>query len=179
MYTVYKDKSKNFKCMVEVEGASIKDTQSRLVLTTENKSINLLYFGNVSESGECTVPIHKLGDLLDEDVKGKLQLEVIVDGAIFKPWESDFVVKTSKKVRVAEVNDTNGKQLKEISDKPRVNVSVVDEEQEQLKEHVNNIRKIINTFRNKANRPSIGRIIEMYESQKGLKIDRKEIKKLL
>lgn len=179
MYTVYKDKSKNFKCVVEVEGASIKDTQSRLVLTTENKSINLLYFGNVSETGECTVPIHKLGDLLDEDVKGKLQLEVIVDGAIFKPWESDFVVKTSKKVRVAEVNDNSGTQLKEISDKPRVNVSVVNEEKDELKEHVKRIRKIINNFRQKENRPDIERIIQVYESQVGKSIDRKELKKLL
>ena len=74
MYTLYTDKSEDFKCNIGVEGADITNTHARLVL--ENSTMNILFEGKVNKSGDCVIPIKKLKHILPEGVGGKLKLEV-------------------------------------------------------------------------------------------------------
>jgi hypothetical protein len=107
MYTLYTDKSEDFKCNIGVEGANISDTQARLVLKSD--TINLMFEGKVSSNGDCTIPIKKLKKLLSEGTTGDIKLEVIAEDTFFSPWEDEFEVKTNKKVTV-EVQNGNAKE---------------------------------------------------------------------
>jgi hypothetical protein len=100
-YAVYKDKSENFSCDVLVEGASINDTQARLIL--ESDDWTLMFEGDIDRNGKCTIPIKKL-NILNEGTMGRIRLEVIADNTVFIPWEDDFKVKMSKRVTV-QVNE--------------------------------------------------------------------------
>lgn len=100
-YKLYVDKSTSFECRIQLQGASLKNAQARLIVVSEDA--NLLYEGKIERNGKCTIPIGKLRGVLDEDSKGTLKLEVIADDTYFQPWKSPFVVKTSKKLRVEVV----------------------------------------------------------------------------
>jgi len=96
-YSVYRDKTENFSCDVLVEGASINDTQARLIL--ESDDWTLMFEGDIDRNGKCNIPIKKL-NIFNEGVVGKIRLEVIADNTVFIPWEDEFKVKMSKKVTV-------------------------------------------------------------------------------
>ena len=96
-YPVYKDKFESFTCNVLVEGAKLNNTKARLIL--ESDDWNLVFEGDIDQTGKCTIPIKKL-NILDEGTVGKIRLEVIADNTIFSPWEDDFKVRLSKKVEV-------------------------------------------------------------------------------
>jgi hypothetical protein len=100
-YTLYTDKNENFICEVSVKNASLKDAFARMVVQTDN--LTLLFEGQLKD-GKCTVPINRLKGLIEEDAKGKMHLEVIVEDTYFRPWEDEFVVEqhTAVKVQVAE-----------------------------------------------------------------------------
>ena len=117
MYTLYTDKVENFKCSIDLEGASLDDTKVRLVL--ESGKLNLLFEGEVDSSGNCTIPINKLKNILKEGTEGMMRLEVIAEDTFFSPWEDQFTVNTNKKVTV-EVLSNNEKPIKE----SKVNVKV-------------------------------------------------------
>lgn len=117
MYTLYTDKVENFKCSIDLEGASLDDTKVRLVL--ESGKLNLLFEGEVDSSGNCTIPISKLKSILKEGTEGMMRLEVIAEDTFFSPWEDQFTVNTNKKVTV-EVLSNNQKPIKE----SKVNVKV-------------------------------------------------------
>ena len=117
MYTLYTDKVENFKCSIDLEGASLDDTKVRLVL--ENSKINLLYEGEVDSSGNCTIPISKLKNVLKEGTEGTMKLEVIAEDTFFSPWEDDFKVATNKKVTV-EVLSNSKDTIKESKVKVKV-----------------------------------------------------------
>ena len=117
MYTLYTDKLENFKCSIDLEGASLAETKVRLVL--ESDKLNLLYEGEVDSSGNCTIPINKLKNVLKEGTEGMMRLEVIAEDTFFSPWEDQFTVNTNKKVTV-EVLSNNEKPIKE----SKVNVKV-------------------------------------------------------
>jgi hypothetical protein len=53
------------------------------------------------KNGKVNVPIRKLGGLLDENVRGKMFLEVVVENTYFKPWSDDFNVEEHTSVKVA------------------------------------------------------------------------------
>jgi hypothetical protein len=59
METFYSDKKNIFKCKIQVEGASIKNTKGRLILNVDEK--NLLFHGKLNENGEfsCEIPALK------------------------------------------------------------------------------------------------------------------------
>ena len=118
MYTLYTDKSEDFKCNIGVEGADISNTYARLVL--ENTNLNLLFEGTVNKDGSCVIPIKKLKHILPEGLQGKLMLEVIADDTYFSPWEDDFIIKVNKRVTVEVKNDTTKQKIKE----HKVNVQV-------------------------------------------------------
>ena len=111
MYTLYTDKSEDFKCNIGVEGADITNTHARLVL--ENSTMNILFEGTIDKSGECVIPIKKLRHILPEGVQGRLKLEVIADDTYFSPWEDDFIVKVNKRVTVEVANDTRKNKIEE------------------------------------------------------------------
>ena len=119
MYTLFTDKAENFECNIDIEGASISDTQARLVL--ESKNINLLFEGTVDSDGRCSILIPKLKDYLKEAKEGNMRLEVIAEDTFFSPWEDSFELKASKKVQV-EVLSNREEIIKE--NKPAVKVSV-------------------------------------------------------
>lgn len=118
MYTLYTDKSEDFKCNIGVEGATIKNTSARLVL--ENQVIDLLFEGKVKSDGTCIIPIKQLKNILPEGTSGNMKLEVIADGTFFSPWEDSFEIKVNKKVTVEVMSDTKSKPITET----KINVKV-------------------------------------------------------
>lgn len=101
-YTLYTDKNENFECEVAVKNASLKGSLARLVVESAD-GINLVFNGKI-EGGKCTIPVRRLKGLLEENTKGNMFLEVVVEDTYFKPWKSDFNVEehTSVKVTVNE-----------------------------------------------------------------------------
>ena len=97
-YKIYTDKKETFECKIFLEGASLTNAKTRIIVETD--SVNLMYNGKITADVNCTVPINKLNSFLKEGDKGNLKLEVIAEDTYFLPWESDFVVNTSKKIKV-------------------------------------------------------------------------------
>ena len=118
MYKLFTDKTEVFECDIKLSGASLDKSNVRLVV--ESSDVNLLFKGKIDASGKCTVPIKRLSGLLGESITGTLRLEVIADDTFFTPWESDFVVETSKKVTV-EVKSQNKNRIVE-NTKPKMKV---------------------------------------------------------
>jgi TusA-related sulfurtransferase len=112
MYTLYTDKQELFECSISLEGASVKNSQARLIVESDN--LNLLFKGTIDSNGKCSVPIKKLKNLLEESTKGKIRLEVIADDTYFTPWESDFEVETARKVTVEVKTQTNKNTIAEV-----------------------------------------------------------------
>jgi len=98
MYKLFTDKTEVFECDIKLSGASLDKSNVRLVV--ESADVNLLFKGKIDSTGKCSVPVKRLSGLLGESTTGTLRLEVIADDTFFTPWESDFVVETSKKVTV-------------------------------------------------------------------------------
>lgn len=102
MYKLFTDKSENFECNLELEGASLKQSMCRLIV--ESADWSLVFDGEISSNGDVKIPIKKLRGVFDEGTTGTLKLEVIADSeSYFKPWEGKFEVKASKKVKVSEI----------------------------------------------------------------------------
>ena len=113
-YKLYSDKNENFECEVSVKNASLKGSIARVIVESSDGT-NLIFNGKI-ENGKCTVPIKRLHGLLEENSKGNMFLEVIVEGTYFKPWKSEFVVEEHTSVKVTL-------QESKISSKPSVSVS--------------------------------------------------------
>lgn len=96
MEFLFKDKPKNYKWKINVEGADIEQTTARLILEFEDQS--LLFKGKIDDSGVCTVQVPKLKNTTK--LQGTAYFEVIVDSTIFIPWTSEFTIKESKAVKV-------------------------------------------------------------------------------
>ena len=84
-YKLYTDKKEIFECKITLEGASLKDAVSRIVVNTPD--LKLMFEGTIDKDGNCQVPIKKLKGLLDENSKGKIKLEVIAEGTLIEPWD--------------------------------------------------------------------------------------------
>lgn len=97
-YTLYTDRNENFECEVSVKNASLKGSMARLIVESA-EGVNLVFNGKI-EGGKCVVPIRRLKGLIDENVKGKMFLEVIVEDTYFKPWQSEFGVEEHTSVKV-------------------------------------------------------------------------------
>jgi len=104
MYTLYTDKSELFEATISVSGASLTDTLCRLII--ESDFISLIFTGKIDRAGCCEIPIRALAKFLPEGSTGMMKLEVIAENTYFVPWESEFSVKTGKKV-TAEVKTSN------------------------------------------------------------------------
>ena len=158
MYTLYTDKQELFECSISLEGASIKNSQARLIVESDN--LNLLFKGTIDSNGKCSVPIKKLKNLLEESTKGKIRLEVIADDTYFTPWESDFEVETARKVTVEVKTQTNKNTIAEA----KTGVVVRDIK---VGDHVQNLSKMlvkenINVHNMASNKVKLNDVIASY-----------------
>ena len=167
MYTLYTDKQEIFECSISLEGASVKNSQARLIVETDH--LNLLFKGTINESGKCTIPIKRLKNLIDESSTGQIRLEVIADDTYFTPWESKFNVKTAKKLTVEVATQSNKVSLKESA--PTVTVKTTQQpivpKHDNSNMHIANISKIlrhsnININNMQSNKYKLNKIIEAY-----------------
>jgi len=130
MYTLFTDKSENFECNIDIEGASISDSSARLVL--ETKDVSLLFEGTISSDGKCQITIPKLKDYSKQFQSGLMKLEVIAEDTFFSPWEDSFEIKASKKVQV-EVTSNQKDVIKEGKPSIKVSMPAKKKVQEQVK----------------------------------------------
>ena len=119
-YKLYTDKQEIFECNIFLEGASLTQATSRIIVETQD--LKLMFEGTIDKDGNCKVPIKKLRGLVSEDTKGTMKLEVIAEDTYFLPWESDFEVDTAKKIKV-EVKQQSKPLVK--SSKPKMVVKEV------------------------------------------------------
>lgn len=100
-YKLFLDKGENFECDVSVQNASLKDAFARIVV--ESGDLTLMFPGKLKD-GKCYVPIKRLKGLLEENSRGRIHLEVIVEDTYFTPWKSEYIVEqhTAVKVKVQE-----------------------------------------------------------------------------
>ena len=162
-YKLYTDKQETFECDLYLEGASLKDSSARILV--ETKDLTLLFPGTIDKNGTCKVPIKKLKGLLGEDTTGNIKLEVIAEDTLIEPWQSEFVVSTSKKVTVEVKSQSNKKTLKE-SSKPKVKISNV-------KINFNPINEMVKTLKHNGitlskvikNKKKILPVLENYSSR--------------
>lgn len=120
MYTFYTDKTEIFECNISLQGAKLTDSKARLIL--ESDDYNLVFYGQITKDGKCTIPVKKLKSVLSENTKGKVKLEVIAEDTYFEPWSDEFDVETSKKVQV-EVKSSSKKPIVESAEK-KIKVTV-------------------------------------------------------
>ncbi len=137
MYKLFTDKTEIFECNIKLEGASLKNSQARLIISSDD--VNLLFEGSVNSNGKCTIPIKKLKGLLEDSTSGQIKLEVIADDTYFTPWKSEFVVEASKKVTV-EVKSNDAEIIKENT--PKIQISGI-EEVDPVTEHIIRIVKML------------------------------------
>ena len=137
MYKLYTDKQDTFECDLYLEGADLKQSSARILV--ETKDLTLLFPGTIDKKGNCKVPIKKLRGLLDEKTEGNIKLEVIAEDTLIEPWQSEFVVKTSKKVTVEVKSQGNKKPIRE-SSKPQVKIKNV-------KNYFNPINEMVKTLK--------------------------------
>ena len=135
-YKLYTDKQEVFECKISLEGASLTKATSRILVETTD--LKLMFEGTIDKNGNCKVPIKKLRGLVNEDDKGTMKLEVIAEDTYFNPWESDFEVDTSKKIKV-EVKNQDKPLVK--SSKPKMVVKEVKHPFDPVKKVVNVLHK--------------------------------------
>ena len=183
MYKLFTDKAELFECDINLTGASYNKTKARLVIETSDFS--LMFKGNVGSRGECKVPIKKLKGLIDENISGKIRLEVIAEDTYFVPWESNFEIEQSKKVTI-EVKSQHKKPRLSESTGPMVKVSGIKKKKISLSErqHVINILRIlihenINIKNLSIKKNKLNNIIAEYVSKNPIKQRGKVIEKVV
>jgi len=163
-YKLYTDKQETFECDLFLEGADLKDSSARILV--ETKDLTLLFEGEIDKKGNCKVPIRKLKGLLDEDTTGNIKLEVIAEDTLIEPWQSEFVVETSKKVTIEVKSQGDKKPIKESSNKPQVKIKNV-------KNHSNPINDMVKVLKENGitlskviqNKKKIAPILESYSNR--------------
>ena len=148
-YKLYTDKQEIFECNIYLEGASLTQATSRIIVETQD--LKLLFEGTIDKDGNCKVPIKKLRGLVGEDTKGTMKLEVIAEDTYFLPWESDFEVDTAKKIKV-EVKQQSKPLVK--SSKPKMVVK-------EVKHPFDPVEKVVNIL----HKQGVG-VSTIYESKK-------------
>ena len=139
-YKLYTDKQETFECKIFLEGASLKKATARVLI--ENDDMNVVFNGSIDKDGNCKVPIKKLKGLFEENQKGLMKLEVIAEDVYFKPWESDFIIETSKKIKV-EVKEQKK------STKPKMMVSEIKQKPKKvIPKKVNIIENTVKKLKN-------------------------------
>ena len=125
-YNLYTDKPTKFNCNIEIEGTSLAKSKVRLVIETSEMSY--MFNGSIENNGLCEVNIPKTKYFLPEGTMGNIRLEVIADDVYFEPWNSDFNVKTNKKVNVVV--------SEQVEEKPKLRVQVFEQPEEPRKQKI-------------------------------------------
>jgi len=140
MYKLFTDKTELFECDIQLEGASLKNSQARLII--ESPEVSLLFKGEITSGGKCKIPVKKLRGLIDENTQGNIKLEVIAEDTYFTPWESKFKVETSRKVTVEVKSQETENLITET--KPQVSVNnIKDNVTIQEKEHILKLMRLL------------------------------------
>ena len=137
MYKLFTDKTEVFECNIKLEGASLKNSQARLII--ESEDVNLMFEGTINKDGKCSIPIKKLKGLLEDSTSGQIKLEIIAEDTYFTPWKSEFVVEASRKVTV-EVKSNDAEVIKENT--PKIQISGI-EEVDPVTEHIIRLVKML------------------------------------
>ena len=122
-YNLYTDKPTKFNCNIDIEGTSLSKSKARVVVETEDMSY--MFNGTIQSNGLCEVHIPKTKNFLNEGTKGNIRLEVIADDVYFEPWNTDFQVKTNKKVQVMVQEQEE--------ERPKLKVQVFEQPEEPVK----------------------------------------------
>jgi hypothetical protein len=122
MYKLFVDKTELFECDIKLEGASLKNSQARLLI--ESPDLSLIFKGEIDSNGKCKIPIRKLKGILEENTQGNIKLEVIAEDTYFTPWESDFIIDISKKLTVEVKNNPTQNIISE--SKPKVTIGIIE-----------------------------------------------------
>jgi hypothetical protein len=126
METFYSDKKNIFKCKIQVEGASIKNTKGRLILNVDEK--NLLFHGKLNENGEFSCEIPALKEF-EEPIDGNVILEVISEDTFCEAWKDKLHIKKSKKIKVEKFETIDSNLLNENKvEETKPKVSIIKEE---------------------------------------------------
>jgi len=169
-YKLYTDKQEIFECNIYLEGASLTKATSRIIVETED--VKLMFEGKIDKDGNCKVPIKKLRGLVSENTTGTMKLEVIADDVYFNPWESNFEVDTSRKIKVeVKGQDSIGyENEKQTNGKPKMVVKEVNHPFDPVDTMVETLKKqkidIGQIFKSKKR---IVPILENYSSKTGYK----------
>lgn len=137
MYKLFTDKTEVFECNIKLEGASLKNSQARLII--ESEDINLMFEGTINKDGKCSIPIKKLKGFLEDNTSGQIKLEVIAEDTYFTPWKSDFIVDSSRKVTV-EVKSNDAEVIKDTT--PKIQITGI-QEVDPVTEHIIRIVKML------------------------------------
>ena len=92
MQIFYTDISKVFQCNISVTGAPIIDATARLVVSVSGKEF--IFNGSIDAFGVCTFNIPPLGTY-NVIGSGTINVEVIIDGAIFNGFSDTILVEQS------------------------------------------------------------------------------------
>jgi len=114
-YKIFRDKSENFVCDMEISGANPNNSKARIII--ESKSLTYMFEGTIDSKGQCKIPLKKMS-FLEENETGTIKLEVIAEDMVFNPWEDAFVAVNSKKVLVNKISESE-----EITPKVGVRIS--------------------------------------------------------
>ena len=139
MYKLFTDKTELFECNIKLEGASLKNSQARLII--ESEDLNLLFKGKIDSTGKCTIPIRKLRGLLEGSTKGEIKLEVIADDTYFTPWKSQFTVEASKKLTV-EIKSQDADLIAENAS-PKIQISGIKNDDNPVRDHIIKLVKLL------------------------------------
>jgi hypothetical protein len=120
MYKLYTDVDKKFSCKVDVGGVSLSECKSRMILETDG--LNLVFNGIITKDGMCEVQLTKLKNILSENTKGKLKLEVIAENTLFTPWETECLVDVYRRLNISEIKLESDSDI--IDDRPKVSVKL-------------------------------------------------------
>jgi hypothetical protein len=177
MYTLQLDKSNIFECNLKIQGADIKNSKINLVLESDNYSLKLK--GSIGEYGKVSIPLPKLKNILQENVKGKMFLEVVADDTYFVPYESDYITEVSMKVEVIVPTSNKGSILessKQPEEKPTVpskpvvvisevkvpEIKKVEPQIPQTISEVQHVKNIVNLIKENKNSKNKTEIIKNY-----------------
>ena len=120
MYKLYTDVDKKFSCKVDVGGVSLSECKSRMILETDG--LNLVFNGIITKDGMCEVQLTKLKNILSENTKGKLKLEVIAENTLFTPWETECLIDVYRRLNISEIKLESDSDI--IDDRPTVSIKL-------------------------------------------------------
>lgn len=122
-FTIYRDKSRIFECDIQIKGAKLSNTKSRMILDFNNGP-TLMYNGTIDALGNCRISIPALSSIT-EAISGNAILEIIAESTVFEPWKSPFSVQQAKSVTV-EVRESSKPIVEDKSVSVRVSANADD-----------------------------------------------------